>query len=349
MYSRPLNFKAITPYEQRLKLFEDSETVSRIDSAKASVLSPKAKDCQRQLNDAASVWAVDKKKILFIFSEINDEGLQKVSVWGQKAPGDYQRIKTIWVTCHDYIFEAVAIFLIEYFELFILTKTYSSDISMLHDIEAEIKQSLRYQPSNLKHKMKLLKYWNDIIPRFNKMVSDLDDRIAMNQIPKHLKSKTRMKTFLQDKGATYYAGDNFTIAVRKDYIEYYIKLKKGHAVANVELFSDAVRISIVCKQFADQLFGKAIREGIDVEQYPKLNELLLDNKYTILTDRTGTEAETRIFLDIERSFPNWLEALGDREVRREINEMMHYFLTVYNELVKSTSPTIKALSRNFYD
>lgn len=158
-----------------------------------------------------------------------------------------------------------------------------------------------------------------------------------------------MKTFLQDKGATYNAGDNFTVAVRKDYIEYYIKLKKGHAVANIELFSDAVRISIACKQFVDQLFGKAIREGIDVDRHPKLNELLIDNRYTILTDRTGTEAETRIFLDIEKTFPNWLEAIGDSDVRKEINDMISFFLTVYNELVKSPSPTIKALARNFYD
>lgn len=29
------DFKTISPYEQRLKFFEDSETVSRIDKAKA--------------------------------------------------------------------------------------------------------------------------------------------------------------------------------------------------------------------------------------------------------------------------------------------------------------------------
>lgn len=104
------NFKNITPYELRLKHFQDSEIVSRIDKAKASVLSPKAKDCQRQLNEASSVWAVDRKKFLFIFSEVNEDDQQKVSVWGMKSPGDYQRIKTIWVSCHDYIFEAVAIF-----------------------------------------------------------------------------------------------------------------------------------------------------------------------------------------------------------------------------------------------
>ncbi len=343
------NFKAITPFEQRLKLFEDSETVYRIDRAKASVLSPKAKDCQRQLNEASSVWAVDRNKFLFIFSEVNEEGLQKVSVWGFKAPGDYQRIKTIWVSCHDYIFEAVAIFLCDYFELFILKKTYSSDVSMFRDIEREIKDSLQCKPFNLKQKMKLLKQWGDIMPRFNKMVSELDERIAKSMAPKLVKSKTRMKTFLQDKGATYNAGDNFTVAVRKDYIEYYVKLKKGHAVANVEIFNDAVRISVVCKQFADQLFDKPIREGIDVERHPKLNELLLNNKYTILTDRSGDQAETRIFLDIEKTFPDWLPALGDAEVRKEINSMIDFFLAIYYELVKSASPSLKALSKNFYD
>lgn len=343
------NFKAITPYELRLKYFEDSDTVSHIDKAKASVLSPKAKDCQRQLNEASSVWAVDKKKFLFIFSDINEEGKQKVSVWGQKAPGDYLRIKTLWVACHDYIFEAVAMFLTDYFELFILKKIYSSDVSMLHDIEDKIKEALRYTPSNLKQKIKLLKHWNDIMPGFNKMVSDLDERIAMSLAPKPVKSKTRMKTFLQDKGATYNAGDHFSVAVRKDCVEYYIKLKKGHAVANVEIYRDAVRITIACKQFADQLFGKAIMEGIDVGQHPKLNELISTNKYTILTDRTGDKSETHIFLDIERSFRDWLEAIADKEVRMETEEMLRFFLGIYNELVKSPSPTFKALAQNFYD
>ncbi|MDE6562007.1 MAG: hypothetical protein K2K75_11555 [Muribaculaceae bacterium] len=343
------NFRDITPYELRLKYFEDSDIVSRIDKAKASVLSPKAKDCQRQLNEASSVWAVDKRKFIFIFSDINEEGKQKVSVWGQKAPGDYQRIKTLWVSCHDYIFEAVAMFLTDYFELFILKQTYSSDVSMLHDIEYKIKEVLRYTPSNMKQKIKLLKQWNDIIPSFNKVMSDLDERIAMSLAPKPVKNKTRMKTFLQDKGATYNAGDHFSLAVRKDCIEYYIKLKKGHAVANVEIYCDAVRITIACKQFADQFFGKAIMEGIDVERHPKLDELISSNKYTILTDRTGEKAETRIFLDIERSFPDWLEAIADKEVRMEIEEMVHFFLDIYNELVKSPSPTFKALAKNFYD
>ncbi|MDE5998316.1 MAG: hypothetical protein K2G77_08930 [Muribaculaceae bacterium] len=345
----PIDFSKISPYENRLNLLEDSEILSRIDKAKASVLAPKAKDCQRQLNDASSVWAIDGRKFLFTFSDINEEGRQKATVWAQKAPGNYLRIKTVWVSCHDNIFEAVPLFLIEYFELFILTATYTSDAGMLHDIQDKLAEALRYTPSNLKQKLKLLRVWSDIMQRFNKMVKDLDERIAMSQTPKQIKSKTRMKTFLQDKGATYNSGDNFTVAVRKDYIEYYIKLKKGHAVANVELFRDAVRISIVCKQFADQLFGKAIMEGIDVGQHPKLNELLMDNKYTVLTDRTGGNAETRIFLDIERSFPDWLDAIADSEVRKEIKEMTHYFLDVYNELVKSPSPTLKALARNFYD
>lgn len=342
-------FKTITPYDLRLKHFEDSEIVSRIDKAKASVLSPKAKDCQRQLNDASSVWAIDKKKFLFIFSDINEEGKQKVSVWGFKSPGEYQRIKTIWVSCHDYIFEAVAMFLIEYFELFILTKTYSSDVCMLEDIEDRIKEAVEYTPFNLKQKVKLLRYWADIMPRFNKMVAEVDARSAQHTTPKITKSKSSMKTFLQDKGATYNVGDNFTVAVRKDYVEYYVKLKKGHAVANIEIFNDAVRINIVCKQFADQLMDKPVREGIDVEKHPKLNELLLTNKYTILTDRTGDKAETRLFLDIEKSYPNWLAALGDEEVRKEIHETINYFLAMYNELVKSPSQSIKALAKNFYD
>lgn len=346
-----LDFKKISPYELRLKHFEDSEIVSRIDKAKASVLSPKAKDCQRQLNEASSVWAVDKKKFLFIFSEINEEGKQKVSVWGFKSPGEYQRIKTIWVSCQDYIVEAVAVFLIEYFELFILTKTYASDVGMLYDIDERIQEALRYTPFNLKQKVKLLRYWGDIMPRFNKMVGDLDNRIAESQAIayKPSKSKGRMKTFFQDKGATYNEGDNFTVAVRKDFIEYYIKLKKGHAVANVEIFNDGVRINIACKRFADELMDKPVMEGIDVAKHPKLNQLLLTNKYTILTDRTGDEAETRLFVDIDRSFPNWLVALGDEEVRKEIDETMNYFLGMYNEIVKSPSSSIRALAKNFYD
>ncbi|MDE6479928.1 MAG: hypothetical protein K2L45_06620 [Muribaculaceae bacterium] len=345
----PSDFSKISPYQDRLRLLEDSDLLSLINKAKASVLSPKAKDCQRQLNKATSVWAVDGRKFLFTFSETNTDGSQKATVWAQKSPGNYQRIKTVWVSCHNNIFEAIALFLIEYFELFILTKTYLSDVSMLKDIQDKLNEALRYTPSNLKLKLKLLRTWSDIMPRFNRMVEQLDERIAISNAPKQTKSKTRMKTFLQDKGATYNAGDNFTVAVRKDYIEYYIKLKKGHAVANIELFSDAVRISIACKQFVDQLFGNAIREGIDVDRHPKLNELLIDNRYTILTDRTGTEAETRIFLDIEKTLPNWLEAIGDSDVRKEINDMISFFLTVYNELVKSPSPTIKALARNFYD
>lgn len=345
------NFKDISPYEQRLKHFEDSEIVSRLDKAKASVLAPKAKDCQRQLNEASSVWSVDRKRFLFIFSDVNEDGLQKVSVWGMKSPGDYQRIKTLWVSCYDYIIEAVVMFLIEFFELFILTKTYTSDVPMLYDIEKEIRDSLRYKPFNLKHKMKLLKAWGDIMPRFNKMVAELDERITVSLCAITGKGKSRMKTFLQDKGATYNEVCNFTVAVRKDYVEYYLKLKKGHAVANIEIFGNAVRISILCRQFADEFFGKVLRDGIAIDHQtnPKLAQLINEDKYTILTDRTGDTPETHIFLDIEKVFPSWLDAMADKEVRKEFKDMILYFLDLRNELATSSSPSLKALSRHFHD
>lgn len=346
------NFKNISPFELRMKHFEDSEIVSRVDKAKASVLAPKAKDCQRQLNEAASVWAVDRKRFLFIFSsEVNENGQQKVSVWGFKSPGEYQRIKTIWVSCHDYIIEAVAMFLTDYFELFILKKTYSSDVGMLYDIEERIREAVQYTPFNLKQKVKLLKSWNDIMPRFNKMVRELDGRIADSLAIEYKasKSKGRMKTFFQSKGATYYIGDNFTVAVRKEYVEYYLKLKKGHAVANVEIFQDLVQINIACRDFADQLFEKALKEGIDPEKHPKLMELLDDKKFRILVDRTGDKSETIISRDVEKSFQDWLEAMADKEVRDEINYTIHFFLDLYNELLKSEFPTLKALAKNLYD
>ena len=354
-----VDFSKISPCEERLPLFEDSEIACRVDKAKASVLSPKAKDCQRQLNDATSVWALDGRKFLFTFSETNEEGRQKVTVWGQKSPGDYQRIKTVWVSCHDYIFEAVALFLMEYFELFVLPTTYSSDADMLLDIQDKLKEAMRYTPTHLKQKIKLLKAWTEIMPRFNAMVAELDERIRDSVVTKVKvheaivssgKSRGRMKAFFPTKGPAYYFNDIFSVAVRKECIEFYRKLKKGHALANVEVFSNFVRISVGCRGFADDLFATVTKEGIDVEKNPRLAELLdSECRYRILTERNGEETDTRLFVEIKRESQGWMEAIADPEIKKEILDMISFCLALYNELVKSPKESIKNLANHFYD
>lgn len=158
-----------------------------------------------------------------------------------------------------------------------------------------------------------------------------------------------MKTFFQTKGPTYNMGDDFTVGVRKDCVEFYLKLKKGHAVVNVEIFRDGVRVSVVCGEFANQLFDKVLQEGLNIDSNPKLMELLeAEDKYKIITYCIDGEDETRIFMDIEKSFPNWLSALGNPEVDAAIRGMIDFFLDLYNELIKSPSPSVRALARNFY-
>lgn len=58
---------------------------------------------------------------------------------------------------------------------------------------------------------------------------------------------------------------------------------------------------------------------------------------------------TLITRDVNKSFSDWLKALADTEVRKEINFTIHFFLDLYNELIKSPSSNIKALAKNFYD
>ena len=355
----PIDFSKISPYKQRLELFQDSDILCRLDRAKASVLSPKAKDCQRQLNEASSVWAIDGKRFLVIFSNETDSNAhQKASVWAMKAPGNYLRLKTVWTSCRDYVFEAIVLFLTEYFELFILTATYTTDVSMFHDIESKLKEAARYTPSHLKQKVKLLKAWTDIMPRLNDMVASLDERIR-NEASEVMDVKVnaqfsnsnfRMKAFFPAKAVPYYFNDTFTIAVRKECVEFYRKLRKGHALANVEVFSNMVRISVGCGGFADDLFGKVAAEGIDMEAHPKLVELLDDNcRYNILTDHSGSKTETRIFIEIDKGFRSWPEAIADPETNKEIRDIISFCLELYNELVKSTVPAIKAFANHFYD
>ena len=347
-------------YPQRIEAFVDSEVMRRLSAAQASTISPKAKDCQRQINEASSVWAIDGRRFLVVFSDETDpEGKYKASVWTAKVPGNYIRIKTVWTSCKDNVFEAVERFLIEYFELFVLTATFSSDVAMLDDIEFKLKEAVRFTPRNLDKKVKLLKVWAEIMPRFNAMVSDLDERIRKNQQSNAksgkseifpVKSKGRMKAFFPAKAATYYFDDTFSIAVRKECVEFYRKLRKGHALANVEVFDNLVRISVSCGRFADDLLGKAAAEGIDVQAHPKLTELL-DNgsRYNIMVDNSGNDVETRLFIEIDRKSQSWLEAVADPDINREIRAMISFCLELYNELVKSPSPSIKALASNFYD
>ena len=147
-------------------------------------------------------------------------------------------------------------------------------------------------------------------------------------------------------------GNNVTIAIRKDCIEFYRRLKdRWHAVVNVEVCSNAVRLSIVCGSFSDGLFEKVLKnQGINIDKHPKLMELLSSkSKYVILNEMNGDNLETRIFYDIEKSFPNYPEAIGSPEILSEVSSTVRYFIDLYNELCKSSSPAIKALAENFYE
>lgn len=129
------------------------------------------------------MWAIDGKKFLFVFTESNDEGKQKVTVWGLKSPGNYQRIKTVWVEDPDYIFEAVALFLSEYFELKLTPDSFFVDVDWYYAIEDELTSLARSCPAYLKQKQKLLKIWSEIMPRYNHMVADLDFKILRTTEP----------------------------------------------------------------------------------------------------------------------------------------------------------------------
>lgn len=90
----------------------------------------------------------------------------------------------------DYIFEAVALFLIEYFELELKTDSFFVDVELYYAIEDELTYLARSCPSYLKPKQKLLKIWSEIMPRYNCMVSDLDFKVlrATNHSMKDMKA-----------------------------------------------------------------------------------------------------------------------------------------------------------------
>lgn len=160
-----------------------------------------------------------------------------------------------------------------------------------------------------------------------------------------------MKRFFQTKaGATYHNGCSYTIAIRKDVIEYYSSLNgKWHAVVNIEWYTDAVRIIIRLGDFAEQLFGKVILEGINTTECPNLGKLLFDKKYTIIDIKTGSKPETQIHIDVEKKFDNFFEALADKEVRQTIKETISFFISLHNELLHSSSSLVKPLHLTFYE
>lgn len=160
-----------------------------------------------------------------------------------------------------------------------------------------------------------------------------------------------MKRFLQTKaGATYLNGCAYTIAIRKDVIEYYSSLNgKWHAVVNVEWYTDAVRIIVCLGDFAERLFGKALREGIECSQHPTLEKLLSDERYKIVNVKTGAKPETQIHIDIVKKFNTFFEALADKEVIGTIHNTIDLFLNLHNELLHSSSPTIQPFYLTFYE
>lgn len=171
------DFKHKSSIDHRLQYFENTEVLRRVDKSEAKKLAAKSKDCLKQIESSTSVWAVDGKRFLVVFSEFNDDSHQKATVWGVKNPGDYQRIKTVWCSCPDYIFEAVALFLSEYFELDLNLDSFFVDVEWYYAIQDELADLARICPPHLKAKQKLLKVWSDIMPRYNKMISDLDFKI----------------------------------------------------------------------------------------------------------------------------------------------------------------------------
>lgn len=73
----PFDFKNKSPLDDRMRYFEDTEVLRRVKSADAKKLAFKSKDCVKQIEAATSVWAVDGKKFLFVFTHLNEEGKQK--------------------------------------------------------------------------------------------------------------------------------------------------------------------------------------------------------------------------------------------------------------------------------
>ena len=78
------DFKHKSDINHRLQYFEDTEVLRHMEKSEAKRLASKSKDCLKQIDSATSIWAINGKKFIVVFSDFNEEGRQKATVWGYK-------------------------------------------------------------------------------------------------------------------------------------------------------------------------------------------------------------------------------------------------------------------------
>lgn len=160
-----------------------------------------------------------------------------------------------------------------------------------------------------------------------------------------------MKAFLQRKSsATYYCGMNYTILVRKDYVEFYRRHKdSGHCLANIQVFKDYVRILIKIGDFADRLERIIGDYDLPKDKYPFLSELISLEKYFLYAKDEGSENVTYIVQEIDIHPNNLFEALADQMIISAVNDALFFTLSLYAELSNSSYPELRSLADCFYD
>lgn len=151
-----------------------------------------------------------------------------------------------------------------------------------------------------------------------------------------------MRNFLSNTaGATFFQGETRTIIIRKDYIEYVIKLNKGtFGIINL-IVTGPKQVSLFCSwgNYFDRVHNHE-----DPDKLFKMVEKQCPMVIDLFTVKSGFECITlpnennvsgvskRVDLDV---FPSTYQLVGNAAVTATMIEVLNYSCKLYNEIQKS--------------
>ncbi|WP_044262417.1 hypothetical protein [Bacteroides timonensis] len=151
-----------------------------------------------------------------------------------------------------------------------------------------------------------------------------------------------MRNFLSNTaGATFFQGEKTTVIIRKDYIEYVVKISKGtYGIVNL-IVTNSKQVSLFCSW--GNYFDR-VNNHDDPNKLFKMLEKQCPTVIDLFTVKSGFECITlpdennasgiakRVDLDV---FLQSYELVGNPAITAAMIEVLNYSCKLYNEIMKS--------------
>lgn len=151
-----------------------------------------------------------------------------------------------------------------------------------------------------------------------------------------------MRNFLSNTaGATFFQGENISFIVRKEYIEYVVKLSKGtYGIVNL-IASGPQQVSLFCSWGS---FFDRVNHHQDTNQLFKMLGKQCPTVIDLFTAKSGFECITLTFenniggiskkVDLEKPL-NAYRLVGNAAVITAMMDVLNFSCKLYNEILKS--------------